>query len=197
MYDCTINGTLCSVRKHRLIGFFRGCIIAHRRVRITHQVGVKSRKCRATLTFEQINHVLGFVLIEHDLRKPQTPDAFDFFVPWHCEQLVQRVRRILITILIHVEPRHCQFRLCCIGRICIIQRQLIGNKHRIVDIAVGEMICQFLKQHRRFYLRFQFAALVVIPTKQQTSANNDSANNVAAILRPPPTHFLNLFFFRL
>ena len=44
-------------------------------------------------------------------------------------------------------------------------RQLISNAFCIIEIAIGDIICQRLKKSRGLYLRIQFVALVSIPAE--------------------------------
>ena len=108
---------------------------------------------------------------------------------------MQRVCSVLIAVLIHIQSRHRELRLCRIGRIGIIVGEFVCDGLGIVEAALVNVLGQCFKQLGRLDLRLQFAALVLVETDQQADRDNHAGNHIAAVLSPPRFHLINLFFF--
>ena len=133
--------------------------------------------------------------MEH-FRKAHARNMLKMFETVHLEQLVQCLGCVLVAVLVHVQSRHSEFRLRCVGTVPVLAIELGGRRFRGLQIAAGHVLREVVVKCRCGNFRIDLLRLVVIDPEQDGRAERDAANHVQAVVRPPRTHLVNLFFFR-
>ena len=131
-------------------------------VGVAEHLRVARRERRALETFEQVDDLLGLVLVKVDARQAQAPDVLEVLVALGHHQLVEDIGCILVAILFHVQARHRELRLRRVRRVRVGAAKIGGNGLRSFEITLADVFRELLEQRRRFELRIQLAGLVIV-----------------------------------
>ena len=152
-------------------------------------------KAFAFLTFKQIDNVLRLVLVEQNPRQPESRHLLELVRCRTVKHCAESIRSILIAVLVHVKTRHRKLGLRRVARIGICRAQLVSSDLCLLQLAVNDVIGQRFVQCRRLHLCVELAVLIVVHAEQQQRTCSDAKDDVTAVLRPPASYLIDLFFF--
>jgi len=136
------------------------------------------------------------VLIEVDFGKAEPSNHLQFGVGATSQKRIERIHGILITTFFHIQFGHGKPGQGGISRRSIVVVQVRRYGLRCVEIAVVDLAGQRLIARRCLHAAGLLLSLPKIPADENRNTEHNATNHVEAVLLPPGSHCLDLFFFR-
>ena len=118
-----------------------------------------------------------------------------FAISIAIDDCLERISCILIAVFVHIQTCNGEAGLPDVRRFAIGRRNLVCRCFCRVKITIDNLHQQCFIRGRCRMLRCQLLCLILIDADKQTHADDNAADNIGAILRPPGTDLVNLFFF--